>query len=73
MSKSLFENDQLDYIKMDEAKINCLNYFGYRLSLTKTAYINSDRIPSHVLQIKEINKISLVQLFDKIMIERGLK
>lgn len=61
---SLFENDSLDYILLSEDKISCLNYFGYRLSATKTTFINSDKIPSRIIYIKKINEISLIDLFN---------
>jgi hypothetical protein len=73
MTKSLFENDNLPYLQLDEAKISCLNYFGYSISASKVTFINNNYLQSHVIYIKQIKEISLNELFELLSKKKGSK
>ena len=64
MSQSLFEYDEMEFLKLDDAKIECLNYFGFVLSKNKHTYHWNQGKKPVVVYIKQLNKMTLLEVFD---------
>lgn len=64
MSSSLFEYDEMEFLRLDDNKIECLNYFGYRLSGSRHTYICNNYKQPSVIYIKQLNEKSLIEVFE---------
>lgn len=60
----IFENDPMDFLKLSDNKIECLSYFGYRLSGSKHTYVCNNYSKPSVIYIKQLNELNLSQVFE---------
>lgn len=64
MSSSFFEYDEMEFLKLDDNKIECLHFFGYRLSGNKHTYVCNNYSKPSVIYIKQLNELNLSQVFE---------